>query len=111
MPLLKELVGMTPLPTSYQPVLVSHEILSPVADPQSATRSPRDTRDTSSPTTTILFQLPTNSELSFKIFWLDFEGEKTVFNELRGAGAQYEQITTAGYASSNINHRFDVCFE
>jgi len=90
---------MTPLPTSYPPVSVPHEILLPVTDPQTVVRSPPDSDSTEKPLpgpTTILFQLPMNSEISCKVFWLGFDGVKTIYNELRGAGAQYEQSTTVG---------------
>ena len=47
--------------------------------------------------TTILFQLPTTTDMRVKIFWLNGQGELIVYNELGGAGNEYEQYTFVGH--------------
>lgn len=65
----------------------------PVADPSTAAVS----ADASDAATTILFQQPLNATQTSKIFWVGLEGELVVYNELKGAGAEYEQPTFQGH--------------
>ena len=118
MPLLKELVNLTPFSITYRKISQVHELLLPISDPESASFTPDDRGNDNDidnendndnpdeatppsvslgPTVTILFQMPSIADFNCKIFWVGYNGEKVVYNELTGASSEYEQATYAGY--------------
>ena len=119
MPLLKELVNLTPFSITYRKISQVHELLQPIPDPESASFTPDDRGNNNNnnnnddddnteeaspvpvpvgPAVTILFQMPSIADFNFKIFWVGYNGEKVVYNELTGASSEYEQNTYAGYS-------------
>ena len=117
MPLLKELVNLTPFSITYRKISQVHELLEPIPDPESVSFTPDDRGNNNNdnddddtpeeespvsvpvgPAVTILFQMPSIADFNCKIFWVGYNGEKVVYNELTGASSEYEQDTYAGYS-------------